>query len=58
MLIDMPIEKLKEYQGINPRPADFDEYWAKSLNEMRSLDPAVELVPAGFQTPFALYAIS
>ena len=24
MLIDMPLEELKVYQGINPRPHDFD----------------------------------
>ena len=25
-LVDMPLEKLKEYSGTNPRPADFDAY--------------------------------
>ncbi len=53
MLIDMPLEELKVYQGINPRPHDFDEYWDKALDEMKALDPEVELVPAEFQTPFA-----
>lgn len=52
-LIDMPLEKLKEYKGINPCPSDFDEFWDKSLAEMRSIDPKVELVPSEFQASFA-----
>lgn len=53
LTFDMPLEKLYQYQGINPRPADFDEYWDRALAEMRSIDPQVELVPADFQAPFA-----
>ena len=53
MLIDMPLEKLKTYTGINPRPADFDEFWDRSIAEMLAIDPQVELVPAEFQTDFA-----
>ncbi len=52
-LIDMPLAKLKEYRGINPRPSDFDEFWDKSLQEMRALDPQLELRESPFQTPFA-----
>lgn len=50
---DFPFEQLKTYQGINPRPADFDSYWDRGLEEMRALDSQVELVPAEFQVPFA-----
>ena len=39
-IVDMPLEKLKVYQGRNPRPADFDEFWNKSLAELRAIDPA------------------
>ena len=53
LTFDFPLEQLKTYQGINPRPADFDTYWEKSLTEMHALDPQVKLVPAEFQTPFA-----
>ncbi len=53
LLFDMSRERLEAYQGINPRPADFDAYWERGLAEMRALDPAVELVPAKFQVPFA-----
>lgn len=52
-LLDMPLEKLQAYQGRNPRPADFDAYWDRSLAEMRALDPKLELIPAAFKTSFA-----
>ena len=45
MLIDMPLEELKTYQGRTPRPADFDAYWDRAVAEMRAVDPKVELVP-------------
>ena len=38
-LIDMPLEKLKTYMGSSPKPADFDEFWDRSLAEMRSIEP-------------------
>ena len=53
LLFDMPLEELYTYQGINPKPADFDAYWAAALAAMRSVDPEIELIPADFQTPFA-----
>lgn len=52
-MVDMPLEKLRQYEGINPRPGDFDAYWERALAEMRAVDPQVELVPSEFQTPFA-----
>jgi cephalosporin-C deacetylase len=52
-VVDMPLEELKTYQGRNPRPADFDEFWDKSLNEMKAIDPEIEMVPADFKTPYA-----
>jgi cephalosporin-C deacetylase len=45
MLIDMPFEELKTYTGRNPRPADFDAYWDRALDEMRAVDPKIEMVP-------------
>ncbi len=51
LTFDLPLEQLKTYQGINPRPADFDQFWDASLAEMRALDPQVELIPAEFQVP-------
>ncbi len=52
-LIDMPLEQLREYRGRNPRPEDFDEFWDRSLEEMRTVDPQVELVPHALSAPFA-----
>ena len=44
-ILDMPLSKLKTYKGMNPKPGDFDAYWAKALREMRSLDPRVKMTP-------------
>lgn len=52
-LIDMSLEKLREYQGTNPCPADFDKYWNDAILEMKATDPQLELVPADFTVPFA-----
>ncbi|HUS47407.1 MAG TPA: acetylxylan esterase [Phycisphaerae bacterium] len=53
LTFDMPLEKLYEYQGTNPKPADFDAFWDESLAEMQALDPQIELLPADFTVPFA-----
>ena len=44
-ILDKPLPELHSYQGINPRPADFDAYWDESLRELDQLDPQVELIP-------------
>ena len=46
---DFSLEKLKEYRGINPKPADFDAYWDTAIDEMQALDDEVELIPSDFQ---------
>ncbi len=43
-VVDMSLEKLYEYQGKNPCPSDFDEYWDEALKEMNSIDPKAEFV--------------
>lgn len=53
LLFDMPLDKLREYKGINPRPDDFDRYWDDAIAEMRSVNPKVELRPSDFSAPFA-----
>lgn len=53
LLFDMPVSQLDSYQGRNPRPDDFDQYWDRSLAELDALDPRIDLSPATFQTPFA-----
>jgi len=52
-LIDMPLEKLKLYKGITPKPKDFDKFWDRSLKDMRAEEPEIELIPATFKAPFA-----
>jgi len=44
-LVDMPLQQLYRYEGRNPKPTDFDSYWADALSEMRATDPMVELRP-------------
>ena len=51
MLIDMPVSELFEYQGRNPRPDDFDDYWDRAIKELDSTPPNVRLVPAEFTCP-------
>ncbi len=52
-LIDKPLHELREYQGINPKPSDFDDYWDQATTEMRLVDPQLELRPAKFTAAFA-----
>ncbi len=52
-VLDMSVEELKKYRGVNPRPEDFDNYWDRAVEEMRSVDPKIELVRAQFRAPFA-----
>lgn len=47
-LVDMSLDKLREYQGRNPRPADFDEFWDAALAELDTIDPKVEMKPHPF----------
>jgi cephalosporin-C deacetylase len=53
LMFDFPLDKLKTYQGSNPRPDNFDAFWEEGVAEMRAIDPRVELTPAEFQTDFA-----
>jgi len=50
-LIDKPLAELYEYQGRNPRPADFDAYWDEALRELDATDPSPELVPSTAISP-------
>ncbi|MFX3632102.1 MAG: alpha/beta fold hydrolase [Candidatus Pristimantibacillus sp.] len=52
-LLDLPLAKLREYEGINPRPADFDNYWDAAIQEMKAVDSNVEIVKSSFQPPNA-----
>jgi cephalosporin-C deacetylase len=53
LAFDLPFDALQTYQGTNPRPDDFDDFWAKGLTELDGVDADVELVPAELTVPFA-----
>ena len=53
LMFDMPLDQLKNYQGKNPKPADFDSFWDNGINEVKQIDPQVELIPSDFKTPYA-----
>lgn len=42
-LVDKPLNELLAYQGISPRPDDFDAYWDSSLKDLEQHDAQVEL---------------
>lgn len=50
-MIDMPVKELEKYNGVNPKPVDFEEYWDKAIAEMKSVDPQVVMTKSEFQTP-------
>ena len=52
-MLDMPLEKLYEYQGINERPEDIDEFWDRGIAEMEALGTGCELIKSDFQVPGA-----
>jgi cephalosporin-C deacetylase len=41
--LDKPLHELRKYQGINPRPADFDAFWERALAELDATPPQPEL---------------
>jgi cephalosporin-C deacetylase len=49
LTFDFPLEKCRSYKGTNPRPADFDAYWERALEEMHAVSPEVEMVRAEFR---------
>ena len=53
LMFDMPLEQLKKYQGCNEQPSDFAAFWERSLQEMKRVDPQMELKAAGFTFPGA-----
>jgi cephalosporin-C deacetylase len=44
-LFEMPLEELRSYQGRNPKPADFDAYWDRALDELEATEARPELTP-------------
>ncbi len=52
-VFEMPLAELHQYHGRNPRPVDFDDFWARALAELGAVKPTLELRPAAFQTAYA-----
>jgi cephalosporin-C deacetylase len=42
-VFEKSLDELKNYRGRNPCPPDFAAYWDSSVEEMRAVDPRVEL---------------
>lgn len=49
----MPLDEMRVYQGRNPRPDDFDAYWADALDEVSSTSREVDLQKVDFPSTFA-----
>lgn len=49
-VFEMPLNELKMYQGTNPKPEDFEQYWERALDEMHSTEPDTVLIPASFES--------
>jgi cephalosporin-C deacetylase len=52
-VFELPLEQLRQYQGRNPRPSDFDDYWARALRDLDATDPKPEFVPINTPASFA-----
>jgi cephalosporin-C deacetylase len=42
-LIDKPLPELRRYRGTNPRPADFDAFWRRALEDLDNTAPNPKL---------------
>jgi len=44
-LFDFPLEQLREYRPERDEPADFDDFWKRTLTEAEAFDLAAEFTP-------------
>ncbi|GLW12081.1 cephalosporin-C deacetylase [Microtetraspora sp. NBRC 13810] len=44
-LFDMPLERLRDYRPDRAEPADFDDFWKRTLTEAEAFDLAAEFTP-------------
>jgi len=47
-MLDMSLERLKNYQGINPKPADFDQFWDNELEKIHAYNGKYEFTDANY----------
>ncbi|HEV7711375.1 MAG TPA: acetylxylan esterase [Asanoa sp.] len=45
MEVDLPLDKLAAYRYAEPEPADFDEFWRRTLDEAGGVPVAAEFAP-------------
>jgi cephalosporin-C deacetylase len=50
---DLPLEELSGYQGMSPRPNDFETFWASSVSEAELLQLDIKIEAADFRLPYA-----
>jgi cephalosporin-C deacetylase len=46
--VEKLLQELLAYPGTNPKPDDFDEFWAAALHELDAVDPDIEWVPVDY----------
>ena len=49
--LDMPLNELRNYRGVNPKPTDFVHYWDAALMELHSVTPNLTITKADFSSP-------
>src|SRR5579872_7156595 len=47
-VIDLPLDELERYNGRNPCPSDFDEYWERATDELATTPEELDMRPAAF----------
>ena len=52
-VFDLPLDQLRTYQGRNPKPSDFDDYWKRALDELAATPANVEITPHPHPARFA-----
>jgi len=48
---DLDPEALLHYRGTNPKPADFEQYWNETMEEMESISPGLNIEYANLSIP-------
>ena len=52
-VVDMPLEKLYDYKGSSPCPADIDEYWNDALSEADNVYTGEQFIKKEFKSKIA-----
>ena len=47
-MMDMPLAELKKYKGISPKPKNLDDFWTWGLDEVKAIDPDIDIQPSSF----------